>query len=101
MCAIGSRGEVPEERKPMIRDYYFKIGFSGGLLWARCTALGFHGRHVISWLAESWLLGKVSALWKVKLQLSLCFFVTEHQGVSGEWRYSSTHSLTPALDRGE
>jgi hypothetical protein len=34
----------------------------------------------------------------------LVFFVNwapRHEGVSGEWKYSSTHSLTSALDGGE
>jgi hypothetical protein len=32
--------------------------------------------------------------------LSLCFnWAPRHEGVLGEWRYSSTHSLTSALDR--
>jgi len=33
---------------------------------------------------------------KVKVKLSLCFFFNwapRHEGVLGEWRYSSTHSL--------
>jgi hypothetical protein len=34
--------------------------------------------------------------------LSLCFNrAPHHEGVLGEWRYSSTHSLTSALDGGE
>jgi hypothetical protein len=28
-------------------------------------------------------------------------WASRHEGVLGEWRYSSTHSLTSALDRGE
>jgi hypothetical protein len=33
---------------------------------------------------------------------SLCFnWAPRHEGVLGEWRYSSTHSLTWALDGGE
>jgi hypothetical protein len=36
---------------------------------------------------------------KVKVKLSLCFnWGPRHEGVSGEWRYSSTHSWTLALD---
>jgi len=32
----------------------------------------------------------------------MCFnWAPRHEGVLGEWRYSSTHSLTLALDRGE
>jgi hypothetical protein len=34
-------------------------------------------------------------------QLALCFFFNSaprHEGVLGKWRYSSTHSLTSALD---
>jgi len=37
---------------------------------------------------------------KVKVKLFLCF---EHHAIrhTGEWKYSSTHSLTLALDRGK
>jgi hypothetical protein len=39
---------------------------------------------------------------KVKVKVSLCFnWVPRHEGVLGEWRYSSTHSLTSALDGDE
>jgi hypothetical protein len=39
---------------------------------------------------------------KLKVKLSLCFNrAPRHEGVLGEWRYSSTHSLTSALDGGE
>jgi hypothetical protein len=35
-------------------------------------------------------------------KLSLCFnSAPRHEGVLGEWRYRSTHSLTSALDGGE
>jgi hypothetical protein len=42
-------------------------------------------------------------LLKVKVKLSLCFFnwAPRHEGVLGEWGYSSSHSLTSALDGGE
>jgi hypothetical protein len=37
-----------------------------------------------------------------KVKLSLCFnWAPRHEGVLGEWRYSSTHSLTSALYGGE
>jgi hypothetical protein len=37
---------------------------------------------------------------KVKVKLFLCFnWAPRHEGVLGEWRCSSTHSLTSALDR--
>jgi hypothetical protein len=37
-----------------------------------------------------------------KVKLSLCFnWAPRHEGVLGDWRYSATHSLTPALDGGE
>jgi hypothetical protein len=37
-----------------------------------------------------------------KLKLSLCFnWAPRHEGVLGEWKYSSTHSLTSALDGDE
>jgi hypothetical protein len=37
-----------------------------------------------------------------KVNLSLCFnWAPRHEGVLGEWRYSSTHSLTSAIDGGE
>jgi hypothetical protein len=36
---------------------------------------------------------------KVNVKLSLCFnWAPRHGGVLGDWRYSSTHSLTSALD---
>jgi hypothetical protein len=39
---------------------------------------------------------------KGKLKLSLCFnWAPRHEGVLEDWRYSSTHSLTSAVDRGE
>jgi hypothetical protein len=39
---------------------------------------------------------------KVKVKLSLCFnWAPRHEGIVGEWKYSSTHSLTSALDEGE
>jgi hypothetical protein len=39
---------------------------------------------------------------KVKAQFPCAFFLRApcHEGVLGEWRYSSTHSLTSALDGG-
>jgi hypothetical protein len=45
---------------------------------------------------------KFSKVTNVKVKLSLCFnSAPRHDGVLGEWRYSSTHSLTSALDGGE
>jgi hypothetical protein len=39
---------------------------------------------------------------KVKVKICQCFnWAPRHEGVLGEWRYSSTHSLTLALDGGE
>jgi hypothetical protein len=39
---------------------------------------------------------------EVKVNLSLCFnWAPRHEGVLGEWRYISTHSLTSTLDGGE
>jgi hypothetical protein len=38
----------------------------------------------------------------VKVKVSLCFnWVPRHEGVSGEWGYSSTTSMTSTLDGGE
>jgi hypothetical protein len=38
----------------------------------------------------------------VKVKLFLCFsWAPRHEGVLGEWKYSSTHSLTSVLDGGE
>jgi hypothetical protein len=40
--------------------------------------------------------------YSAKVKLSLCFnWAPRHEGVLGEWRHSSTHSLTSALDGGE
>jgi hypothetical protein len=45
---------------------------------------------------------KSSRLIKVKVKFSLCSNqAPRHEGVLGEWLYSSTHSLTSALDGGE
>jgi hypothetical protein len=39
---------------------------------------------------------------KVKVKLFLCFnWAPPHEGVLGEWRYGSTHSLTSTLDGSE
>jgi hypothetical protein len=39
---------------------------------------------------------------EVKVKLSLCFnWAPCNEGVLGEWRYSSTYSLTSALHGGE
>jgi hypothetical protein len=39
---------------------------------------------------------------KVKVKLSLCFnWAPRHEGILGEWRYISTHSLIWALGGGE
>jgi hypothetical protein len=45
----------------------------------------------------------VEKMYKPSLLSSVLFFNrnSRHKGVSGEWRYSSIHSLTSALDRGE
>jgi hypothetical protein len=41
-------------------------------------------------------------IFMVKVKLSLCFnWVPRHEGVWGEWRYSSTHTLTSVVDEGE
>jgi hypothetical protein len=60
---------------------------------------------------RTWCWGECLDLWeevagenyvKVKVKLSLCFkWASRHEGVLGECRYSSTHSLIPALDGGE
>jgi hypothetical protein len=60
--------------------------------------------HVLWW--KLWrLVSALSAVitWRVKVK-SLCSFFNwapHHEGVLGEWSYSSTHSLTSALDGGE
>jgi hypothetical protein len=47
-------------------------------------------------------LRKHMCLKKVKVKLSLCFnWAPRHEGVVGECRYSSTHSLTSAPDGSE
>jgi hypothetical protein len=40
---------------------------------------------------------------KGKVKLTLCFSLTEHHAIKAywEWRHSSTHSLTSALDGSE
>jgi hypothetical protein len=54
--------------------------------------------------AYVWLNVHITALQEhvYKVKLSLCFnWAPRHGGVLVEWRYSSTHSLTSALDGGE
>jgi hypothetical protein len=53
--------------------------------------------------ARHWSLSSVRFIQSTpKVKLSLCFnWAPRHEGVLGEWRYSSTHSLTSALDGGE
>jgi hypothetical protein len=44
----------------------------------------------------------VKIMVKVKVKLSLYFnWAQRHEGFLGEWRYSSMHTLTSALDGGE
>jgi hypothetical protein len=52
------------------------------------------------WIRYSCIFKKVQLMYKVKLSR---FFnwAPRHEGVLGEWRYISTHSLTSALDGGE
>jgi hypothetical protein len=56
---------------------------------------------------KSLLSGRKQQEWrllKVKVKLSLCFlynWAPRHEGVLGEWKCSSAHSLTSALDRSE
>jgi hypothetical protein len=58
--------------------------------------------HILIW---SFLLKYVEEIqllsyWIIKL--SLCFnWVSHHESILGEWKYSSTHSLTSTLDGGE
>jgi hypothetical protein len=45
---------------------------------------------------------KNSYKWSIKVKLSLCFnWEPRLEDVLGEWRYSSTYTLTSALDGGE
>jgi hypothetical protein len=53
-------------------------------------------------LRAGWSGVRVPAWAKINIKLSLCFNrAPRPEGVLGEWRYSSTHSLTSALDGGE
>jgi hypothetical protein len=72
---------------------------------------------IFDWLSDCQLLNEDSLLMNtcemsgrkqekfvcvLKVKLSLCFNkAPRHEGVLGEWRYSSTHSLTSALEGGE
>jgi len=51
----------------------------------------------LDWLTD-WLTGKQQNLCR---DISVVALAPHHEGVLGEWRYSSTHSLTSALDGGE
>jgi hypothetical protein len=55
-----------------------------------------------SWLVTSNWRIVVNNEFRTKVTLSLCCnYAPRHEGVLEEWRYISTHSLTPALDGGE
>jgi hypothetical protein len=44
----------------------------------------------------------LETIYKIKVKLSLCFnWAPRHDDVLGEWKHSSTHSLTSILDGGE
>jgi hypothetical protein len=63
----------------------------GGSRESRCM----HLQRQINWYTNT---GKV----KVKVNMSLCFkWAPRRESILGEWRYSSSHFLTSALDRGE
>jgi hypothetical protein len=54
------------------------------------------------WILPQSIFFTVCSCSKVKVKLSLFFdWVRCHEGILGEWRYSSTHSLSSALDEGE
>jgi hypothetical protein len=63
--------------------------------------------HISEPLCLDWRSSRVSSVppgikVKVKVMLFLCFnWAPRHEGVFGEWKYSSTHSLTSALDGSE
>jgi hypothetical protein len=64
-----------------------------------CVVLSYMG----TWLEMDWytIQGTLTSKSK-KVQLSLWFnWTPRRESVLGEWRYSSTHSLTSALDGGE
>jgi hypothetical protein len=55
----------------------------------RTLGSAFHGAHL-------------RGIVPMTVKLSLCFnWAPRHEGVLGEWTYSSTHSLTSVLDEGE
>jgi hypothetical protein len=59
-------------------------------------------KHELINLKILWSMVAVKVSVKVKVKLSPCFnWAPRHEGVVGEWRYNSTHSLTSALDGGE
>jgi hypothetical protein len=57
------------------------------------------GLSPVQWATTECL--RIHSKGKVKVKLSLRFFNwARHEDVLGEWRYSTTHSLTSALNRG-
>jgi len=62
----------------------------------------FSGSHIWNFSLSSLLIIILLTIIKVKAKLSMCFYwAPRHEDVLGEWRYSSTHSLTSALHVGE
>jgi hypothetical protein len=54
------------------------------------------------WAITQYMLNKSSTDKGKKVKLfPCCNWAPRHEGVLGEWKYSSTHSLTSALDGGE
>jgi hypothetical protein len=70
-----------------------------GSLYTMHYSLYMNLRTLINFLLKE--KGNRSPSYKIG-KLSLCFKLEpRHEGVLGEWRYSSTHSLTSALNGGE
>jgi hypothetical protein len=89
-------GVVPRILDPGTR-WRWVVNFTSGRFTPRESASGTHW--IGGWVGPTAGLDTVVSK---KVKLSLCFnWATRHEGVLGEWRYSSTLSLTSALDGGE
>jgi hypothetical protein len=84
-----------------------KIATQLHLVAESCTICSSRSRRPVRELLDtpSYLSSKTKVSFradKVKVKLSLCFnWPPRHEGLLREWRYSSPHSLTSALNRDE
>jgi hypothetical protein len=95
---------ISTNNNPIPRHAHPSIATSNLLNWLglNSSSVGTSIARVAWEFVESQLRITSTVSVEVKVKLSLCFnWAPRHEGVLGEWRYNSTHSLTSSLDEGE